>query len=239
MAAAVAAAAHTAPGPQPPPTAATPAGTLASTPLDAGATRLAGVLPAKGVLEASPRRTTPTSVSSPEAEPGDKRHHRRGESLPQLGSSDDTEMADASSSGPPPRGQRHLRFGDDHPAEPLLLSTPRRGVSSSQAAKGGTLPRGSSADHGSPALPMRSPTTPTGPGRLRIGTHNATGLGNGRAEAAGRLWKQLGLDVVLVQETHLTSATQRRADDAFWALGYQALQRRQRWRGCDSPPPPA
>ena len=70
---------------------------------------------------------------------------------------------------------------------------------------------------------MRSPATLLTPARLRIGTHNANGLRNSRADAAGRLWKQLGLDVILVQETHLTSATQGRADDALRALGYQAL----------------
>ena len=70
---------------------------------------------------------------------------------------------------------------------------------------------------------MRPPTAPLVPGRLRIGTHNVNGLRNGRADAAARLWKQLGLNVVLVQETHLTSAIQGSADDALRALGYKAV----------------
>jgi len=59
---------------------------------------------------------------------------------------------------------------------------------------------------------------------LRIGCHNANGLATaGRADAAGRLWRQLGLDVILVQETHLTPQLAAKANGALQASGYSAF----------------
>ena len=71
---------------------------------------------------------------------------------------------------------------------------------------------------------MRPPSPPLALGRLRIGTHNANGLGTpARAEAAARLWQQLGLDLILVQETHLTNASSGGVDAALQTIGYHAV----------------
>ena len=59
---------------------------------------------------------------------------------------------------------------------------------------------------------------------MRVGTHNVNGLGTtARATAAARLWQQLGLDLILVQETHLTGSTCGGVDAVLSDHGYRAV----------------
>lgn len=59
---------------------------------------------------------------------------------------------------------------------------------------------------------------------LRLATHNVNGLaGPGRAARAARLWQALRLDVVAVQETHLSVHTVTRAEQALRACGFRAI----------------
>ena len=68
------------------------------------------------------------------------------------------------------------------------------------------------------------PQQRTGTSTLRVGSHNVNGFsGPGRAAEAGRLWRQLGLDVVMVQETHLCQESVDKAATALRASGYTAL----------------
>ena len=63
-----------------------------------------------------------------------------------------------------------------------------------------------------------------GPASLRLATHNVNGLvGPGRAARAAALWRALRLDVVAVQETHLSLLTAARVDLAFRAHGFRAI----------------
>ena len=67
------------------------------------------------------------------------------------------------------------------------------------------------------------PQQRTGTSTLRVGSHNVNGFsGPGRAAEAGRLWRQLGLDVVMVQETHLCQESVDKAanrSQSQWVYG--------------------